>query len=78
MLALFTRLRPLAGQVAMAFAADTLPLAETRAQPVTRAQLDALWDGSPARLAKILDDLVASGDVATTGRGRGTRYTLDG
>ncbi len=77
-IALFQRLRPLPGQVTMDFARTELPLAESTAKPLTLAQLEKAWTRSPARLGVILDDLVASGDVATTGRGRRTRYRLNG
>lgn len=77
-IALFHRLCPPIGQIKMGFARDELPLAETAAKPLSRAQLERAWTGSPTRLGLILDDLVASGDVATTGRGQRTRYRFDG
>lgn len=76
-IALFQRLRPIVGQTAMAFAATELPLSDTQVKPVTLRELEAAWTGSPVRLGVILDDLVASGDVATRGRGQRTRYTLE-
>lgn len=40
----------------------------------TIAELTKAWPGSEPRLALVLDDLLASGDVAAKGRGKARRY----
>lgn len=42
----------------------------------TLADLDPHWFGAPKRLAQVLDELIASGDVAGKGRGKARRYRL--
>jgi hypothetical protein len=40
----------------------------------TAAELAKLWPGDGPRLALVLDDLIASGDLSAKGRGKGRRY----
>jgi|JI6StandDraft_1071083.scaffolds.fasta_scaffold2046228_1 hypothetical protein len=43
---------------------------------MTFAELVQMWGGSPERLKRVLDELVASGDMAVLGQGRAKRYVL--
>ncbi len=72
------RLRPPSGQqLALLDAGDGLPLADTRTAPVPLKALADLWTGPADRLEVVLDDLVASGDLAVKGRGNRRRFTLN-
>jgi len=42
----------------------------------TLAELRNRWPGSPARLQRVLDDLMASGDLGVQGRGKGKRFGI--